>query len=70
MHVSLLRVTGVIGTMTLRYDIWGKDVLAANLMESSGVPSKIKISEDTASLLTTFSDITLLPSDPVQVRAA
>ena len=60
---------GVIGTMTLRYDIWGKDVLAANLMEAHGEPCRIKVSESTASLLRCFPDLELDPSDTVEVRA-
>ncbi len=40
-------VAGVIGTKTLRYDMWGTDVLAANLMEANGVPTKIVVSRVT-----------------------
>ncbi len=39
------------GTTRLRYDIWGPDVLAANLMESSGVAGRINVSEKTAEVL-------------------
>ncbi len=48
--------------MTLRFDIWGPDVLAANLMESNGVPSRIKVSEKTVevrSLAATTLSLTL-----------
>lgn len=40
-------VAGVIGTKALRYDMWGTDVLAANLMEANGVPKKIVVSRVT-----------------------
>lgn len=60
-------IAGVIGTMTLRYDIWGKDVLAANLMESNGAACKIKVSETTANLLRSFKEIALEPDNSVQV---
>ena len=38
-------VAGVIGTKKFRYDIWGKDVMTTTLMESSGVPSEVCVSE-------------------------
>ena len=38
-------IGGVIGTTTLRYDMWGPDVLTANEMESNGVPKHTLISE-------------------------
>ena len=44
-------IGGVIGTNTVRYDIWGPDVLIANKMESSGQPGFINVSEDTRRLL-------------------
>ena len=44
-------IGGVIGTNTVRYDIWGPDVLIANKMESSGKPGFINVSEDTRRLL-------------------
>ena len=34
-------IGGVIGTEVVRYDIYGKDVLIANKMESSGQKGKI-----------------------------
>ncbi|KAL4093422.1 hypothetical protein PRIC1_010856 [Phytophthora ramorum] len=34
-------IGGVIGTTTLRYDMWGPDALTANELESNGVPEKI-----------------------------
>ena len=40
-------VGGVIGSKTLRYDIWGTDVLVANKMESEGIPGGLVVSVDT-----------------------
>ncbi|KDO33151.1 hypothetical protein SPRG_01963 [Saprolegnia parasitica CBS 223.65] len=39
-------IAGVIGTSTLRYDMWGPDVLTGNEMETNGVPGRILVSED------------------------
>jgi class 3 adenylate cyclase len=36
---------GLIGTKRLRFDIWGPDVLAGNLIESNGVAGHICVSE-------------------------
>ena len=44
-------IAGVIGTNTVRYDMWGPDVLIANKMESSGVPGMINVSEITKNLM-------------------
>ncbi|EGR34444.1 hypothetical protein IMG5_011210 [Ichthyophthirius multifiliis] len=38
-------IGGVIGTDIVRYDIYGKDVVIANKMESNSEPGKIRISE-------------------------
>ena len=38
-------VAGVIGTKTLRYDMWGPDVLVANQIEENGVAGQILVSE-------------------------
>ncbi len=45
-------IAGVIGTRTLRYDMWGADVLAANLMESNARHGGILVSEVTRDALT------------------
>ncbi|KAG6952375.1 hypothetical protein JG687_00013078 [Phytophthora cactorum] len=37
-------IGGVIGTTTLRYDMWGPDALTANELESNGAPEKILVS--------------------------
>jgi len=44
-------IAGVIGTRTLRYDMWGADVLAANLMESNARHGGILVSEVTRDAL-------------------
>src|SRR4051794_20378261 len=44
-HIGSI-IGGVIGTSTLRYDMWGPDVLTANEMETNGVPGKILVSRD------------------------
>lgn len=47
-------VAGVIGTKKVAYDLWGESVEIANAMESTGVPGKVHISEDTAKHVTGF----------------
>lgn len=42
-HVGNI-IGGVIGTTTLRYDMWGPDALTANELESNGVPEKTLVS--------------------------
>ncbi|CAK4150065.1 unnamed protein product [Aphanomyces euteiches] len=42
-HVGTI-ITGVIGTSTLRFDMWGPDVLTANEMESNSQPGKTLVS--------------------------
>lgn len=44
-------VAGITGSKVVRYDIYGKDVLVANKMESNGQPGKINVSEQVKSLL-------------------
>lgn len=39
------------GTEVVRYDIWGKDVIIANNMESHGEKGNINVSETTKNLL-------------------
>ncbi|KAH8262190.1 hypothetical protein KR038_008922 [Drosophila bunnanda] len=43
---------GVIGESKLQYDIWGPDVTIANVLESTGVPGAVHISEATLRSLT------------------
>lgn len=40
-------IGGIIGTEIVRYDIYGKDVLIANKMESNGKEGAVMISEST-----------------------
>ena len=63
-------VAGVIGTMTLRYDCWGTDVLAANLMESNGIPSRIVLSETTAKALVSGGILCVCVSVPLCLCAS
>ena len=40
-------IAGIIGSTKLQYDIWGETVNLSSRMESSGVPGKVQISEET-----------------------
>jgi class 3 adenylate cyclase len=44
-------IGGITGTNVVRYDIYGKDVMIANKMESNGVPGKVAVSQATKDLL-------------------
>ena len=44
-------VAGVIGQSKFGYDLWGDTVNVASRMESSGVPGRIQVSQDTRGLL-------------------
>lgn len=44
-------IGGIIGTDIVRFDIYGKDVVIANKMESGGVKGKINVSKQTRELL-------------------
>ena len=48
-------IGGVIGTEVVRYDIYGRDVLIANKMESNGVEGRVMISENTRSLIEPYN---------------
>lgn len=61
-------VGGVIGTTTLRYDIWGIDVLAANLMEANGVPDKIVVSGATYAYLRPLKELQFQYHNDVEVK--
>lgn len=42
---------GIVGTCRFKFDVWSNDVTYANLMESSGKPGRVHISESTYSFL-------------------
>ncbi|KAL7072860.1 hypothetical protein ACQ4LE_007936 [Meloidogyne hapla] len=44
-------VAGVIGTEKPHYDIWGNSVNVASRMDSSGVPGRIQVTEETKQIL-------------------
>ena len=44
-------IGGVIGTDTIRFDIYGQDVAIANKMESGGSSDMVNISENTKEIL-------------------
>ena len=47
----MIFLKGLIGTQKTTFDLWGDAVNVASRMESSGVPSKIQVSEATYLLL-------------------
>lgn len=47
-------MTGVVGEWKYTYDIWGDSVNVASRMESSGLPNKINISENTYHMVKNF----------------
>lgn len=51
-------VAGVVGTKKFQYDIWGNTVNIAARMESSSIPGKINVSENTYNLLKDSVDFT------------
>jgi class 3 adenylate cyclase/TPR repeat protein len=51
-------VAGVVGTKKFQYDIWGSTVNIAARMESSSIPGKINVSENTYELLKDKMDFT------------
>ena len=44
-------IGGIVGKDIVRYDIYGKDVLIANKMESNGLMGHVMISENTKNIL-------------------
>jgi hypothetical protein len=61
-------VGGVIGSKTLRYDIWGTDVLVGNKMESEGIPGGLVVSEDTRLALLGEEDLEFRPHRVVPAK--
>ena len=51
-------VAGIVGVKKFAYDIWGDTVNTAALMEQSGVPGKINISQSTYDLVKGSFDCT------------
>ncbi|CAG9325163.1 unnamed protein product [Blepharisma stoltei] len=47
-------IGGIAGTNIVRYDIYGRDVLIANKMESNGISGKIAVSEATKNLIENY----------------
>ena len=44
-------IGGITGTNIVRYDIYGKDAMIANKMESNGVPGRVTVSEKTKEMI-------------------
>ncbi|CAI5738239.1 unnamed protein product [Peronospora destructor] len=59
-HIGCI-IGGVIGTTTLRYDMWGPDALTANELESNGVPEKILVSPAVQEVVKDMADICCTP---------
>ena len=46
-HTGKKIIGGILGTKVVRYDAYGRDMLIANKMESSGEAGKVMISQST-----------------------
>ena len=64
-------IGGVIGTEIVRYDIYGRDVLIANKMESNGKSGDILVSNTTRELLEMefFEMFEFLPWKEIEVSS-
>ena len=62
-------IGGVIGTTTLRYDMWGPDVLTANELESNGVPEQTLTSEDVKDALCQDTSLNFKFYDRIQLTS-
>lgn len=49
-------IGGINGTNIIRYDIYGKDVVIANKMESNGIPGKVTVSENLKEILEGYTE--------------
>lgn len=45
---------GIVGTRRFKFDVWSNDVTLANKMESTGMPGRVHISEETSRFLTDY----------------
>lgn len=60
---------GVIGTEIVRYDLYGKDVVIANKMESGGQPGRVCVSDHTRALLLESSNYVFEEHELIYVKA-
>ena len=59
----------ITGTNIVRYDIYGKDVLIANKMESHGIPGHINISQATKDLIEDSDELNFKFNPFKQIKA-
>ncbi|ALC44268.1 ACXA [Drosophila busckii] len=57
---------GVIGRAKLQFDIWGRDVMIANRLESTGLAGHIHISKRTLDMMTSHTHEILPPTEAAQ----
>ena len=55
-HTGKKIIGGIIGTDVVRYDIYGKDVMIANKIESCGEAGKVMISQNTKKWIERIKD--------------
>lgn len=64
-------IAGVVGKLKYTYDIWGKSVSVAKLLERNGIPGKIDISQSVKDLLKSdylFDDNRVISIDSEQIK--
>lgn len=59
---------GVIGTEIVRYDLYGKDVVIANKMESGGQPGRVCVSDHTRALLLESSNYVFVEHELIYIK--